>query len=173
MFWLWTFLIYWLLLFVAAYIVTEVGQNYFYDEVTPYVALKVGGAALALAALLTWWDPSSVNLLTTDIAFTAMLAIAGFVLFCVVMRFHASHALMLGPVTVVVVAFTAVMAMDSLKSGPRANQRDRPIPPQERTIRKSASTSVRSPVEGAEESGAAPAPALQPESTKAFSPTTP
>ncbi|WP_161602285.1 hypothetical protein [Tautonia marina] len=146
MFWLWMFLIYWLLLFVASYIVTEYGQKYFYDEVTPFAGLKVGGVSLALAGFLTWWDPSSVNMVTTDIAYTAMLAIAGFVLFCLVIQFHASHALLLGPVTVVLVAFTAAMAMDSLKAGPRANLRDRPIPPQERTIRKSASSTVGIPV---------------------------
>lgn len=153
MFWLWMFLIYWLLLFVASYIVTEYGQKYFYDEVTPFAGLKVGGVSLALAGFLTWWDPSSVNMVTTDIAYTAMLAIAGFVLFCLVNQFHASHALLLGPVTVVLVAFTAAMAMDSLKAGPRANLRDRPIPPQERTIRKSASSTVGIPVpkEGDEE----------------------
>ncbi|WP_169975999.1 hypothetical protein [Tautonia rosea] len=162
MFWLWMFLIYWLLLFVASYIVTEYGQRYFYDEVTPFAGLKVGASSLALAGFLTWWDPSSVNMVTTDIAYTAMLAIAGFVLFCLVMQFHASHALLLGPVAVVLVAFTAAMAMDSLKAGPRANLRDRPIPPQQRTIRKSASSTVGVPVPSAEESSGTPEKAATP-----------
>lgn len=142
MFWLWIFLLYWLLLFVASYIVTEFGQNYFYDEVTSFATLKVGGATLLMAAGLTWWDPSSVDIFVSDIANLAMLAIAGFVLFCLMIRFHAPHALMVGPLTVVIVAFTAAMAIDSLKAGPRANLRDRPIPPSERTIRKSSGSSM-------------------------------
>lgn len=151
MFWLWMFLIYWLLLFVATYIVTEVGQKHFYDEMTPQSALKVGGGTLLLAAFLTWWDPSSVDILTTDIAFTAMLAIGGFVVYCLVIRFHGTHALMLGPVTVLLVAFTAAMAMDSLKTGPRANMRDRTIPPQQRTIRKAGPAPIAIPSEDADQ----------------------
>ncbi|MEW4568120.1 hypothetical protein AB1L88_09655 [Tautonia sp. JC769] len=162
MFWLWMFLIYWLLLFVASFIVTEYGQRYFYDEVTPLAGLKVGASSLAMAAFLTWWDPSSVDMVTTDVAYTAMLAIAGFVLFCLVLQFHASHALLLGPVAVVLVAFTAAMAMDSLKAGPRANMRDRPIPPQQRSIRKSASSTVNMPTQGDEEPAPTPEKATAP-----------
>jgi hypothetical protein len=86
-------------------------------------------------------------MLVGEIAQTAILAIAGFVLFVLVIRFHAPHALLLGPLTVVLVAFTAAMAMDSLRAGPRANLRERPIPPQQRTIRKSASSTAEMPVE--------------------------
>ena len=42
----WPLLIYWLLLFVACYIVVEYGQNYLYDEPTPNVALKVALGSL-------------------------------------------------------------------------------------------------------------------------------
>lgn len=157
MFWLWIFLIYWLLLFVACYIATEVGQNYFYDEVTPYATLKVGVATLLMAAGLTWWDPSSVDLFVSDLANLAILAVVAFVLFCLVIRFHAPHALMIGPLAVVLVAFTAAMAIDSLKAGPRANLRDRPIPPSERTIRKSSGSSVRAAIEPEEPSTPKPA----------------
>lgn len=145
MLWLWTFLIYWLLLFVVCYIVTEVGQNHFYDEVTPLAWLKVGGSTLLLAGALTWWDPSSVDLFTDEIWLLAMLAVAAFVLFTVVMRFHAPHALMLGPVAVVLISIMAAMAVDSLKTSGRAAGRDRPIPPSERRIRKSASSSIEAP----------------------------
>jgi peptidoglycan/LPS O-acetylase OafA/YrhL len=154
MFWLWTFLIYWLLLFVACYIVTEVGQNHFYDEVTPFAWLKVGGSTLLLASALAWWDPSSVDLFTNEIWLLAMVAVAGFVLFVVAMQFHASHAIMLGPAVVVLVSITAAMAVDSLKTSGRANFRDRPVPPSERAIRKSASSTVDLiPEEPSEEAG--------------------
>jgi peptidoglycan/LPS O-acetylase OafA/YrhL len=142
MFWLWTFLIYWLLLFVACYIVTEVGQNHFYDEVTPFAWLKVGGSSLLLAAALAWWNPSSVDLFTSEIWLLAMVAVAGFVLFVVVMQFHASHAIMLGPAVAVLVSITAAMTIDSLENSGRARFRDRPVPPSERVIRKSASSTV-------------------------------
>ena len=38
---LWPFLIYWLVMFVVSYIAVEVGQDQFYDEVTPHAGLKV------------------------------------------------------------------------------------------------------------------------------------
>ncbi|RUL85557.1 hypothetical protein [Tautonia sociabilis] len=159
--WYWMFLVYWLLMFVALYIISEVGQNYFYDEVTPLVGLKVGGSSLVLAAALTWMDPTIADLLTSEIWFLAMLAVAGFVLLCVVIRFHAPHALMLGPVTVVLVALMSAMAISSLEDAGRSVDRDRPIPPQQRTIRKSASRSIPPPVEepapgASAESNAAP-----------------
>ena len=54
----WPLLIYWVVLFVACYTVCEVGQDQFYDEVTPRVGLKVGGGSLILAGLATWLRPS-------------------------------------------------------------------------------------------------------------------
>ena len=41
----WAFLIYWLVVFVGTYVVTEIGQDQLYDEVTPHVGLKVGAGS--------------------------------------------------------------------------------------------------------------------------------
>jgi len=135
MFWLWTFLIYGLLFFVACYIVSEVGQNFFYDETTPYLGLKVLTSALALAAAMTWWSPSSLDMVTTGAAGTLLLVMGAFVLFVLVLRFHAPHAVALGPATVFLVAFASAMAVESLENSGRPIRRERLQAPE--PIRKS------------------------------------
>jgi len=162
MFWVWTFLIYGLLFFVACYIVSEVGQNYFYDETTPYLGLKVLTSALALAAVMTWWSPSSLDMVTTGATGTLLLAIAGFVLFVLVLRFHAPHAAALGPATVFLVAFASAMAVESLENSGRAVQRERlqaPEPIRKSTGGLSAPIQTETPLgEGEDVEGAAPNP---------------
>ena len=37
---LWPFLIYWLVMFVACFVVIEIAQDQLYDEVTPHVGLE-------------------------------------------------------------------------------------------------------------------------------------
>jgi hypothetical protein len=54
---LWPFLIYWLVMFVVSYIAVEVGQDLFYDEVTPHAGLKVTAGSFLLAAMLTYFHP--------------------------------------------------------------------------------------------------------------------
>ena len=49
----WPFLIYWLVMFVACFVVVEVGQDQLYDEVTPRVGLKVAGGSSLIAMVLT------------------------------------------------------------------------------------------------------------------------
>ena len=154
MFWLWTFLIYGLLFYVATYIIVEVGQNYLYSEITAHAWAKVGVVSLALAAALTWWDPSSREMLADDFGRTVMLAIAAFVLYTLALRFHPPHALMFGPLVVVVVAFTSAMAIDSLKNGDRVVRKDRPPPASARTIRKSSPGSIALPEQPVKNGGA-------------------
>jgi hypothetical protein len=60
----WPLLIYWLVLYVACYTACEVGQDQFYDEVTPNVGLKVAAGSLILAALATWIRPSFDTMFT-------------------------------------------------------------------------------------------------------------
>lgn len=144
MFWLWTLLIYWLVLFAACWMVMEFGQKHYYDEVTPYGPLKAAGATLALAAGLAWWHPSSIDMLTGEIYGTALLGIAAFVLFVVVLQFHPPHALLLGPAIVILVAIASAMAVESIEKSGGA-PRERPVPPSQRTVRKSAGT-VASPI---------------------------
>ena len=154
MFWLWTFLIYWLLFYVSTYIIVEVGQNYFYSELTPHAWAKVGVATLALAAGMTWWDPSSRDMLADDFGRTLMLAVAAFVLYTVALRFHPPHALLLGPLVAVIVAFTSAMAIDSLKNGDRVARKDRPLPASQRTIRKATAGSFSAPEQPSKDAGA-------------------
>ena len=50
---IWPFLIYWLVMFVACFVVVEVAQDQLYDEVTPHAGLKVTLGSLLIAMLLT------------------------------------------------------------------------------------------------------------------------
>lgn len=113
------FLIYWLVLFVACYTVTEVGQDQFYDEVTRRVGLKVGAGSLILAALATWIRPSFETIFTANIAWTLLQAIVWFAVFMLIFEFHPWHALALSLITMVLVTGLATMGVDSLtKSRP-------------------------------------------------------
>ena len=72
---IWSFLIYYLILFASCYIVVEYGQNYFYDEATPGVAAKVAIGTLLLAAILTWTRSDFATMFTSDLYKTALQAI--------------------------------------------------------------------------------------------------
>ena len=48
----WPFLIYWLVMFVACFVVVEIGQDQLYDEVTPRVGLKVAGGSALIAMVI-------------------------------------------------------------------------------------------------------------------------
>lgn len=111
---IWPMLIYWLVFFVACYTVVEVGQDQFYDEVTPNVGWKVAAGSLILAALATWLRPSYESIFTSDIAWTALQAIVWVLVFMFVFQFHPWHALGLGLVTMVLVAGLATLGVDSL-----------------------------------------------------------
>ncbi|CAN5915565.1 hypothetical protein BH23PLA1_BH23PLA1_33520 [soil metagenome] len=162
MFWLWAFLIYWLLFFVGCYIVTEVGQDHFYDEVTPYSGLKVAGTTFLLAALMTWWQPMMLEMFTDDIIYSVALAILAFILFTLAIRFHPTHAAALGPLTVVLVAALAALAIESFSSYTAGATRDRRTPAEqrasERLMRKSAG-GAPVPIELEADPKATPAPA--------------
>jgi hypothetical protein len=111
---LWPFLIYWLVFFVACYTVVEVGQDQFYDEVTPMVGWKVAGGSFVLAALATWIRPSYESIFTSDIAWTALQAIVWVLVFIFVFQFHPWHALAIALVTMVLVSGLATLGVDSL-----------------------------------------------------------
>ena len=108
--------IYWLVLFVLCYIVVEVGQDQLYDEVTPRVGLKVTLGTLLLAMLLTWLRPSLDTMLTSDIAWTVLLAMAGFGVFTLVFQFQPQHAAWIGALTMVLSSGLATLGVDSLTS---------------------------------------------------------
>ncbi len=152
MFWLWTLLIYGLLFFVATYIVVEVAQKYFYDEVVKYSGLRIGAISLLLAGALTWWNPSSLDLVTVELGRTALIAVAAFVLYVVGLQFHPQHALLTGPATIVLVSLAAAMACESLSgAGDRAQGPD-PFPRSNRPVRRPAGgISYEAMKEGTEE----------------------
>lgn len=126
MFWLWTLLVYWLVLFVGCLVVVQSAQGYFYDGVAPYAGPRVAGATLVLAALLTWRSPLIVDMFTSRLGETALLAILGFVIFTAVFQFHPPHAALIGPVTVVILSAAAALAVESLADGGRSLNRDMP-----------------------------------------------
>jgi len=117
---LWPLLIYWLVLFVVCYTITEVAQDQLYDEVTPRAGLKVGLASFILAALLTWLHPAFETMFTTNIAWTVLQGIVWFGVFTLILQFHPWHALALGVLTMLIVPGVATLGVDSiLKPTPR------------------------------------------------------
>lgn len=117
---LWPLLIYWLVLFVVCYTITEVAQDQLYDEVTPRVGLKVALASFILAALLTWLHPSFDTMFTTNIIWTVLQGIIWFGVFTLILQFHPWHALALGVLTMLIVPGVATLGVDSmLKPAPR------------------------------------------------------
>src|SRR5262249_45623574 len=75
---IWAFLLYWLVLFVACYLVTEYGQGYLYDEVTPYLWGKVTAASLGLAIVLTYAHTSLDRMFSDGLGWTIGQAILWF-----------------------------------------------------------------------------------------------
>jgi hypothetical protein len=111
---IWTFLIYWLVLFVGCYVVCEIGQDQLYDEVTPRVGLKVLLGSFLLGLMLTYFQPSYESMFTTNIAWTILQGIVWFGVFTLIYQFHPWHALGLGILTMLLVSGLATMGVDSL-----------------------------------------------------------
>lgn len=155
-------LVYWVILFVACYIVVDWGQNYLYDEATPAAGLKVAIGSLIFAAILTWARTRFDTMLTSDLPWTVLQAIVWFVVFTLVFRFQPVHAFAIGVVTFLLLSGTATLAISSLTgtnpSGVPANRQ--PSKPLRRTLGPS-SGGLEAPKEGAGEKPA-PAPAPKP-----------
>ncbi len=111
---IWPFLIYWLVMFVTCYTVVEVAQDQLYDEVTPWVGLKVGSGSLILAVLLTWLHPSFETMFTNDIIWTVLQGIVWFVVFTLIFQFHPQHAAALGILTMLIVPGVATLGVESI-----------------------------------------------------------
>jgi len=115
----WPLLIYWLVFFVACYMACEIGQDQFYDEVTPNVGWKVAVGSLILAALATWVRPSFDTILTANFAWAVLQAIVWFLVFTFILEFHPWHALAISLVSMVLVSGLATMGVESLtRRGP-------------------------------------------------------
>lgn len=158
--WILAFVIYWLVLFVACYLVTEYGQANLYDEVAPYLWPRVAGASFLLAVVLTWAHTSFDTMLTDGVVWTIAQAVLWFLVFMLVLRFHPLHAAVLGVVTMVLVIGLATMAVDSLQESIRPTAREKPpvFDPRDKStlLRKSASGSPTLPA-GKEAEKAEPA----------------
>jgi len=117
-------LIYWLVLFVACFVVVEIGHDQLYDEVTPRAGLKVAGGSLLLAALLTvlrarGFPATFESMFTTNIGWTLLQGVVWFLVFMLVLRFHPWHAFGLGVTTMLVCSGLATMGVESVLAKPR------------------------------------------------------
>ncbi|HEV3165597.1 MAG TPA: hypothetical protein VGZ22_16340 [Isosphaeraceae bacterium] len=112
--WILPFLLYYVILFVACYLVTDYGQKYLYDETTPSLALKLIGATAILAIAATYFRPSFDTMFTADILWTCVQAALWFGVFTLILRFQPLHAAAIGIVTMLLVVGIATLALDSL-----------------------------------------------------------
>ena len=122
---IWPFLIYWLVIFVACFVVVEVAQDQLYDEVTPHAGLKVTLGSLLIAMLLTalryyGFAASFESMFTSNIAWTLLQGVVWFGVFTLILQFHPWHALGLGIATMLMVSGLATMGVESILSQPAA-----------------------------------------------------
>lgn len=110
------FLFYWIVLFVACFVVVEFGQNYFYDEPTPNTGWKVALGSAILAAIMTWSRPQYDTMFTGKLYQTVLLAVVAFGVFTLVFRFHPWHALPVSLVTMILISGMATMGIDSFSN---------------------------------------------------------
>ena len=133
----WALLIYWLVLFVASFVIVEIGHDQLYDEVTPRAGLKVAAGSLLLAALLTalraYGFPASFeSMFTTNIGWTLLQGVVWFLVFMFVFQFHPWHALGLGVVTMILISGLATMGVESVLAKKRdVTNATRPFVPTE------------------------------------------
>jgi hypothetical protein len=146
------FLIYWLVMFVTSYIAVEVGQDQFYDGVTPLVGPKVAAGSLLLAVLTTWLRPSYESMFTTGVAWTVLQGIVWFGVFTLIYQFHPQHALAIGIPMMLLIPGLATLGVDSMT---------KPTPI-EVTRPRGRSEPLRKPLSG----GAAPPPVVAPPAKK-------
>jgi len=118
----WPFLIYYILIFVACYIMVEFGQDFFYGEPTPGHAWKVALGALILAGLLTWTKSNYATMFTSEFMWTALQGIAWFAVFVLVFRFHPWHGAGIGLAAMLLLTGTATLVVDSMLT-PRSTAR--------------------------------------------------
>jgi len=131
---IWPFLIYWLVMFVACFVVVEIAQDQLYDQVTPRAGLKVASGSLLIALLLTWLkargEPVSYeSMFTSNFAWTVLQGIVWFGVFTLIFQFHPWHALGLGIITMVMVSGLATMGVESILKPAQTAAATRPFVP--------------------------------------------
>jgi peptidoglycan/LPS O-acetylase OafA/YrhL len=152
----WPFLIYWLILFVACSVVTEYGQTYLYDETTPRVGLKLLLGTMILAALMTRTRTSYDTMLTSELGWTVIQAIVWFGVFTLILHFQPWHGGIIGIVTMLLVAGIATLGVDSLTGSNRQGALPTNVRPS-RPLRRSVGVPPQVPADAAEK----PAPAAK------------
>lgn len=116
------FLVYYLILFVACYIIVEYGQYFLYDEATPAFGLKVALGTVILAGLLTYTRTNFLTMFTDDILWTVLQAIVWFGVFVLIFRFHPWHGGGIGLAAMLILTTLATIAVDSMFA-PKTAQR--------------------------------------------------
>jgi hypothetical protein len=148
---IWPLLIYWLVMFVACFVVVEVGHDQLYDEVTPHAGLKVAGGSFLIALLLTALRAKGLaasydSMFTTNIIWTLLQGIVWAGVFILIFQFHPWHGLGLGLATMLLVTGLATMGVESLLAKPTA------------TTQATRATVPNQPVRQSVSPAAAPAP---------------
>ncbi len=156
---IWPLLIYWLVMFVACFVVVELGHDQLYDEVTPHAGLKVAGGSLLIAILLTTLRAKGLaasydSMFTTNIIWTVLQGIVWAGVFILVFQFHPWHGLGLGLATMLLVTGLATMGVESLLAKPVATSQTARASVPNQPVRQSVSP------------GATSAPAAAPAPTK-------
>jgi hypothetical protein len=135
--WMFVFLVYWLILFVICYVVSDYSQKFLYDESTPYIGLKIAGGTFLMAILMAWFKPSFDSMFTTQLHWTLLQAIVWVAVFILVFRFHPTHAAAIGLGTFVVTSGLATIGVESLMGNtPEARRVD--VAPVVKPLRKPA-----------------------------------
>lgn len=111
---IWAFLIYLLTSFVASYVLVEYGQKYLYDEVPPYVAVKVSIGALVMAGFMTWLRPAFETMFTETVPYTLLMAMAWVGVFVLIYRFQPLHGLGFALAAVLILPGLATMAVQGM-----------------------------------------------------------
>jgi hypothetical protein len=107
-----SFLLYTFICFVVSYILVEYGQRYLYDEVTPYVGLKVLGGAAVMGAVLTWTRSSFDTMFTADVPYTALMALLWAGVFILAYRFQPLHGALFALAAVLLLPGLATIAVE-------------------------------------------------------------
>ncbi len=109
-----SFLLYTFICFVVSFILVEYGHKYLYDEVTPYVGLKVLGGAVLMGGLLTWTKSSFDTMFTADLPYTALMAIAWAAIYILIFRFQPVHGALFALAAVLLLPGLATIAVQSV-----------------------------------------------------------
>ena len=163
--WIWPFLIYWFILFVITYIITEYGHRYLYDELPKLTPVRVLVASLILAAMLTWTHSSLETMFTSDIKWTVLQAIIWSGVYVVVLTFQPLHGALMGLAAMVVVAGMSTIAVDSMTK-PKADPRTQFTTPNAPVRRSSGGIAPATKPEVSKEAAAKPEVSKEAAATK-------